>query len=72
MVWISVPDLQIHRSLQRYTHLEPASELPATIRFQSVGEGEGFDAEVVFDADGLVIDYPQVARRLRAHGEVGT
>jgi uncharacterized protein len=67
MVWISVPDLQFHRSPQRYTHVTPATDVPAVVRFESVGEGEDFSAEVVFDADGLVIDYPEIAHRLRAH-----
>jgi hypothetical protein len=67
MVWISVPDLQLHRSPQRYTHVKPATDAPAVVRFESVGDGDDFSAEVVFDADGLVIDYPAIARRMHAY-----
>jgi hypothetical protein len=65
MVWISVPDLQLHVSPQRYTHVREAGETPAVVLFESVGEGEDFRAEVQVDRDGLVIDYPQMAARIR-------
>lgn len=68
MVWISVPDLQLHVSSQRYTHVRAAGETPAIVLFESVGEGEDFRAEVQFDADGLVIDYPEIATRIRPAG----
>jgi hypothetical protein len=35
------------------------------VRFESVGEGEDFVADVVFDADGLVLDYPGIATGVR-------
>jgi hypothetical protein len=31
------------------------------VRFESVGEGEDLLADIVFDADGLVLDYPGIA-----------
>jgi hypothetical protein len=65
MVWISVPDLQMHLSAQRYTHVRPPRDTPAVVLFESVGDGEDFRAEVQFDPDGLVVDYPQLARRIR-------
>jgi hypothetical protein len=68
MVWISVPDLQLHVSPQRYTHVREAGETPAVVLFESVGEGEDFRAEVQVDRDGLVIDYPQMATRIRPVG----
>jgi uncharacterized protein len=68
MVWISVPDLQLHLSPQRYTHVCDAGETPAVVLFESVGEGDDFRAEVQVDRDGLVVDYPQMATRI---GPVG-
>ncbi|MFL5863394.1 MAG: putative glycolipid-binding domain-containing protein [Solirubrobacteraceae bacterium] len=65
MVWISVPDLSIHPSAQRYTHLETRSEHERVVQFQAIGNGVDFTADVVFDADGLVVDYPGIASRIR-------
>jgi hypothetical protein len=67
MVWISVPDLSLHPSPQRYTHLETRSPEERVIRFEAVDEVEDpFVADVVFDADGLVVDYPGIATRIRS------
>jgi uncharacterized protein len=63
MVWISVPDLQLHASPQRYTHLGIAGPDAHCVRFESLAD-DGFRAEVVFDNDGLVTDYPGIARRI--------
>jgi hypothetical protein len=81
MAWVSVPDLSVHASAQRYTFVgpaeaaapaEPAPEDPApgspapdstaaitTIRYES---GD-FAADVTFDAEGMVVDYPGLGRR---------
>lgn len=64
MIWISVPDLSVHASPQRYTFLERRSEAQRLVRFEAIGAGEDFAADVQFDADGLVIDYPGIARRV--------
>jgi uncharacterized protein len=64
MAWVSVPDLAVRPSAQRYTYVGPpatATGLPAgsaVIRYES----EGFRADVVFDDDGLVADYPGIGR----------
>ena len=55
MAWVSLPDLKVHRSEQRYEHLEPG-----LVRFSS----DGFVADLELDADGLVVTYPGLARRL--------
>ena len=68
MVWISVPDLSIHVSPQRYTHLVTRSADERLIRFEAVGSADDFAADVVFDRDGLVVDYPGIAARIRAGG----
>jgi uncharacterized protein len=65
MVWISVPDLAIHPSPQRYTYLETLADGNRLVRFESVGEGEDFVADIVFAANGLVVDYPGIATRIR-------
>jgi hypothetical protein len=56
MAWVSVPDLTVHRSLQRYEHLRTTPR-GAVVRFAS---GD-FTADLVVDADGFVVDYPQLA-----------
>jgi hypothetical protein len=66
MVWISVPDLSLHASPQRYRYLETRAPDERVIRFEAVGEDDDFAANVIFDADGLVVDYPGIAARIRA------
>jgi uncharacterized protein len=57
MAWVSVPDLTVHASAQRYTALGGGR-----VRFES--DDGSFTADIQFDADGLVVDYPGIARRL--------
>ncbi len=61
MAWVSVPDLSVHPSRQRYRFLrrEPGARI---VRFESLDGG--FAAEIGFDDDGLVLDYPGIARRV--------
>jgi hypothetical protein len=66
MVWISVPDLSIHASQQRYAFLERRPDERRLVRFEAVGDGEDFVADVQFDSDGLVVDYPGIASRIGA------
>ena len=68
MVWISLPDLSLHPSPQRYTHVERRADDERVVRFEAVGEGDDFQAELSFDAHGLVVDYPGIARRMGATG----
>jgi hypothetical protein len=58
MAWVSLPDLAVHRSEQRYEHLEPGR-----VRFS---DDSGFVAELELDADGVILVYPELARRSRA------
>jgi uncharacterized protein len=55
--WVSVPDLQVHRSLQRYEHVRPG-----VVRYVAL-DGD-FTAELELDADGLVVRYPRLAERV--------
>jgi hypothetical protein len=57
MAWVSLPDLKVHRSGQRYEHLEPG-----LVRFS---DDDGFTADLELDADGLILTYPGLARRAR-------
>jgi hypothetical protein len=66
MAWVSVPDLTVQPSAQRYTHLR-RSATTSVVRFES----EAFRADIVFDADGLVVDYPGIARRARGWPSAG-
>jgi len=58
MAWVSVPDLGLHVSLQRYEHVR-TTPTGAVVRFSS---GE-FAADLVVDRSGFVLDYPGLARR---------
>jgi hypothetical protein len=60
VAWVSVPDLRVHVSPQRYTHLARASG-GAVVKFES----GTFAADVEFDAAGFVTDYTGLARRVR-------
>ena len=67
MAWVSVPDLAVVPSRQRYTWLGERDGL-TFVRYAS---GE-FSSDLSFDDDGIVVDYPQLARRLRpASGPTG-
>jgi hypothetical protein len=64
MAWVSVPDLGVHRSLQRYSLVEELGDGRSVVLFESLG-GDGFAAEIEYDAQGFVLDYPSIARRIR-------
>ena len=61
-VWISVPDLRLQASQQRYEHLGTDGPT-ALVRYTDLGTHEGFVADLVLDLDGFVLDYPGLARR---------
>ena len=60
MAWVSVPDLTVHPSRQRYT-FSGRGHGPRHVRFEDL-EGD-FVAEIAFDEAALVVDYPGIARR---------
>jgi hypothetical protein len=60
VAWVSLPDLSVHVSRQRYTHLARATG-GAVVKFES----GSYAADVEFDAAGFVTDYPGLARRVR-------
>jgi uncharacterized protein len=59
MAWMSVPDLAVVASVQRYEHLRTEAG-GAVVRFTS----GSFTADLTVDADGFVIDYPELGRRV--------
>lgn len=63
MAWVSVPDLAVHADPQRYTFLRATGGGRRLVRFLGPAQ-DGFTADLAFDADGLVVDYPFIARRL--------
>jgi uncharacterized protein len=61
--WISVPDLGLHASRQRYEHVHRGSR-GAVVRYMDVGAHAGFTSDLEVDGDGLVRLYPGLARRV--------
>ena len=59
MAWVSVPDLAVHASAQRYEHVRPG-----VVRYVDRGTFDGFRAELELDGDGLVERYPELAERV--------
>lgn len=59
MAWVSVPDLAVRASQQTYTHLGRTGD-GGHVRFSS-GDHR---SDLEFDAEGYVVDYPTMARRL--------
>jgi hypothetical protein len=61
MAWVSVPDLAVHASGQRYTFVRTEDER-SVVRYEAT-DGD-FTADITFDRDGIVVDYPGIGRRL--------
>jgi uncharacterized protein len=61
MAWVSVPDLSVRPDGQRYAFVS-ADRDQRVIRYEAT-DGS-FAANITLDPDGLVIDYPGIARRL--------
>jgi hypothetical protein len=56
-----VPDLGVQPDGQRYTFVG-ADQERHIVRFEAL-DGT-FASDITFDADGLVLDYPGIARRI--------
>jgi uncharacterized protein len=61
MIYITVPDLKVRVEKQRYTCIEK-SDQGGVYRYE--GLSSGFTALLPVDADGLVLDYPGIWKRL--------
>jgi uncharacterized protein len=60
MAWVSVPELEVVASAQRYDSGVPVAAGGAQIRYQA----GAFVEHIEFDADGLVVSYPSIGRRI--------
>ena len=63
VAWVAVPELSVRLDRQRYRHLRSDGDRHV-VGFEAV-DGS-FAAEITLDDDGVVIDYPGIARRLGA------
>jgi hypothetical protein len=63
MAWVSVPDLRVTASRQRYEPLGVDGDL-AVVRYTSLDSG--FTAKIRFDQDGFVVEYEDFLRRIAA------
>ncbi|REE99351.1 hypothetical protein DFJ69_4861 [Thermomonospora umbrina] len=63
MAWVSVPELTVTPSPQTYTFVRREGDR-SVVNYAS----EGFTADIVFDADGMVVDYPGIGRTVTAPG----
>lgn len=59
MAFIEVPSLRVVPASQRYIHLREFDG-GAVVRYQS----GSFQSDLTIDADGFVVDYPKLGRRL--------
>ena len=59
--WVQIPELTVEPLHQRYTPLGGKRW-----RYEALSLGS-FSTELEVDDDGLVLDYPELARRLRPH-----
>ncbi len=60
MAWVSVPDLAVRASAQRYTALGRDRWGRRRIQYRSLDSD--LACELLFDEEGLIVDYPQLAR----------
>jgi hypothetical protein len=61
VVYLTVPELSFQPARQRYTCLELT---PEGGRYKYESLSSGFTREITVDADGLVIDYPDIWQRV--------
>jgi uncharacterized protein len=61
MVYFTIPEMTIHADEQRYTCVERTPE-GGVFRFEQIATG--FTVLLPVDADGLVLDYPELFERI--------
>ncbi len=62
MAWVEVPSLRVIRSEQIYQLRRIDVDGTSVVRY--IGLHRSFEGDLSVDRDGLVIDYPQLARRV--------
>ncbi|WP_454042137.1 putative glycolipid-binding domain-containing protein [Cellulosimicrobium sp. Marseille-Q8652] len=63
MAWVDVPSLQVLRSDQLYAARSPLDAATGRGAVTYTSATRDFTADLTVDADGIVVDYPQLARR---------
>jgi hypothetical protein len=63
MAWVSVPDLRVRASPQRYAFVRKDAER-AIVRYQA--RDSDFAADLTVDMEGIVVDYPGIGRMILA------
>lgn len=66
MAWVEVPSLRVIRSEQIYQLRRTAVDGTSVVRY--IGLHRSFEGDLEVDLDGLVINYPQLARRVAPPG----
>jgi len=66
MAWVEVPSLRVIRSEQIYQLRRTAVDGTSVVRY--IGLHRSFEGDLEVDLDGLVINYPELARRVPAPG----
>jgi uncharacterized protein len=61
MAWVEVPALAVRPDGQRYRHVRSGAD-NHIVRFEAI-DGS-FAADLMVDADAVVVDYPEIAQRL--------
>jgi hypothetical protein len=61
VAYIALPTLEVTRARQRYTCVERSPDR-SLYRYEALPSG--FTAEIMVDAQGLVVDYPRLGRRV--------
>ncbi len=61
VAYIDIPELDVKPAQQRYTCLQASSEGGL---YKYSGLSTGFTADLPVDGDGLVLDYPELCRRV--------
>jgi uncharacterized protein len=61
VAWVEVPALAVRPDGQRYRHVRSGAD-HHVVRFEAIDSS--FAADLTVDADAVVVDYPEIARRL--------
>lgn len=64
MAFITMPSLRVEASPQRYEHVRTTDE-SSVVRY--VSRDGDFTADLELDAEGLLVHYPRLARRVEPH-----
>jgi Uncharacterized protein conserved in bacteria len=64
MAFITMPSLRVEASPQRYEHVRTTDE-GSVVRY--ISRDGDFTADLELDAEGLLVHYPRLARRVKPH-----